>query len=400
MNGPQRALLPSIERRHISGVVSVRDLPVVEGDGAIVRTPDGRSFIDLIGGHGVTLLGHCHPCVVQAIQEQAARLITCSASFPNDQRAALYQRLESLMPDGLQRFFLCNSGTEAVEAALKFAMMATGRSGVVALKRSFHGRTLGALATTWSPKYREPFQGVLQQVHHVAPEDENALREAVNDATACVIMEPVQGEGGVHSLSDRFLHQAEKVCRARGAMLILDEIQCGLGRTGTMWAHEPAGIRPDLLCIGKGVAGGMPMGVVALGPRIPVLPRGTHGSTFGGNPLACAAADATLRVLADEELAVRSRRLGEQALNHLRSLEGPAVREVRGRGLMIAIDLKERAKPYLDALEQRGVLALAGGTTIIRLLPALTIDVKLLQRALEVFSEVLSGRIDREGSAL
>ncbi len=377
------------ERQHASGVVPTREVALVRGAGARVWDADGHAYVDLAAGHGVANVGHAHPHVSAAIARQAERLLTCPASFPNDQRAALYRRLTAVLPNGLERLFFCNSGTEAVEAALKFARLVTGRPGIVALMRGFHGRTLGALAATWEPKYRAPFEPLVPGVRHVPAGRLEALDVAIDADTACVVLEVVQGEGGVHPLPGDYLRAAQALCRARGALLIVDEVQTGFGRTGRLFACEHVGLEPDLLCLGKAIAGGLPMGAVAIGPRVGTLPPGSHGSTFGGNPLACAAALATLDVLRDEGLPHRAERLGQAALERLRALDAPVVREVRGCGLMIGIELKTRARFYLEALLERGFLALPAGATVVRLLPPLTITEDEFHLALDALASVL-----------
>jgi acetylornithine/LysW-gamma-L-lysine aminotransferase len=326
---------------------------------------------------------------VAAIREQAERLITCPGAFGNDARAAYLGKLAQVTPPGLDRFFLCNSGTEAVEAAIKFARASTGRTGIVAAQRGFHGRTMGALSATWKEEYRKPFRPLVPGFTHVPFNDLTALEEAVTEETAAVLLEPVQGEGGVYPATKEYLQGAAELARDRGALLILDEVQTGFGRTGCLFAAEHYGVIPDILCMAKGIAGGLPMGAVAVGPRVGGLVHGLHASTFGGNPLACAAAGATLEVLLGENLPDRAARLGEAFLSRLRSLKLPAVREARGLGLMIGIELRFRAAPYLAALQRRGVLALAAGPQVIRLLPPLVIKEEELEEVAAKLAEVL-----------
>ncbi|HHV56219.1 MAG TPA: aspartate aminotransferase family protein [Firmicutes bacterium] len=384
--------IAALEARHEAPLYHKRDLAVVRGEGARVWDAAGRCYIDCIGGHGVAVVGHCHPKVVAAIREQAGRLLTCPGALGNDARAAYLARLAQVTPPGLDRFFLCNSGTEAVEAAIKFARASTGRPGVVAARRGFHGRTLGALSATWKEQYRKPFQPLVSGFTHVPFNDLAALAEAVTADTAAILLEPVQGEGGVYPATPAYLQGAAQLARARGALLILDEVQTGFGRTGHLFAAEHYGVVPDLLCLAKGIAGGLPMGAVALGPRVAGLSPGMHASTFGGNPLACAAAGAALDVLLDEGLPERAARLGAAFQDHLRELALPAVREVRGLGLMIGIELRFRAAPYLAALQQAGVLALAAGPQVIRLLPPLIITEEELAQVAAALGRVLAGK--------
>lgn len=393
--------LLELEQRFELPLYHKRGIALVRGEGARVWDAEGRCYIDCVGGHGVAIVGHSHPKVVAAVAAQAQRLITCPGAFSNDARAKFLERLASTMPEGLRRFFLCNSGTEAVEAAIKFARAATGRTGIVAARRGFHGRTLGALSATWKPEYRKPFEPLVPGFSHVPYNDVEALASAVTTDTAAVLLEPVQGEGGVYPAADGYLQAALEIARSRGALLILDEVQTGCGRTGRFLAAEHYGVVPDMVCLAKGIAGGLPMGVVAVGEAVGNIVPGMHASTYGGNPLACAAADATLQVIADEGLAQRARRLGEWLTARLREAQLPAVREVRGLGLLIGIELRFRAAPYLAALQQEGVLALGAGPQVIRLLPPLVIgepDVeKVLEALIKVLGETRGARDERMG---
>jgi acetylornithine/LysW-gamma-L-lysine aminotransferase len=379
-----------IERTHTSGVYPKRDVEIVRGLGARAWDATGREYIDCVGGHGVAIVGHCNPAVVEAIRAQAGRLITCPEVFYNDQRAALLVRLARVAPAGLERAFLCNSGAEAVEGACKFARLATGRAGIVAAMRGFHGRTFGALSATWERKYRDPFEPLVPGFGHVPFDNLDQLAEAVSQETAAVLLEVVQGEGGVRPASPGYLAGAAEICHRHGALLIVDEVQTGFGRTGRLFACEHHDVAPDILCLGKGIAGGVPMGAVLLGPRVPALPVGVHGSTFGGNPLACAAAVATIDYIGQEDLPGRASRLGDWLLGRLRQLDSPRVREVRGLGLMIGIELRERVQPYLVALQERGVLALPASPTVLRLLPPLVIEQGDLERVVAAIREVLA----------
>lgn len=374
------------------GVYKKRPLRIVRGSGATLEDVDGRQYIDCAAGIGVANVGHAHPRVVAALAEQAARLITCPELFANDTRVAYLERLVAVLPQGLDRVLLCNSGTEAVESALKFARLATGRVEIVAALRGFHGRTMGALSATWEPHYREPFAPLVPGVRHVRYNDAAALGEAVGPDTAAVILEVIQGEGGVRVADDAYLREARRLCDERGALLILDEVQTGFGRTGRLWACEHAGVTPDILCLAKGIAGGVPMGATCVGPRVPSLPAGTHGSTFGGNPLACAAALATLDILRDERLPERAAESGAYLRERLDRLaaHAPRIREARGRGLMLGIELREHVYPTLDRLAERGVLALNAGPYVIRLLPPLVIERAQLDVVASALEEVLA----------
>lgn len=380
------------EARLEAGGYRKRRVRLVRGEGAVVEDDQGRQYIDCCAGIGVANVGHANPRVAEAVSRQAARLITCPEIFFNDVRAGYLARLTAVLPSGLDRVFLCNSGTEAVEAAIKFARLATGRTEIVAAMRGFHGRTLGALSATWEARYRTPFEPLVPDFRHVRYNDAGALAGALSERTAAVLLEVVQGEGGVRVADAAYLQAAAGLCRERGALLIVDEVQTGFGRTGRLWACEHAGIVPDLLCLAKGMAGGVPMGAACLGPRVPDIPPGAHGSTFGGNPLACAAAIATLDELLERRLAERAAELGAYLLERLHALAStsPVVREVRGLGLMVGVELRTRVQPFLDRLEQRGVLALSAGPQVIRLLPPLVIDRAQIDEVIAALEGALS----------
>jgi acetylornithine/LysW-gamma-L-lysine aminotransferase len=382
--------IAEIEEAHTSGAYFKRPLTLVRGQGCTVWDDAGQAYLDVTSGQGVALLGHCHPAVTAAITEQAAALVTCPEIFYNGRRAGLYTLLASLLPEGMSRFFLCNSGAEANEGALKVATLLTGRSQVVAARRAFHGRTMGALALTWNPKYREPFeQWTSQAVTHIPYNDPDAAREAITDQTAAVVVEIVQGEGGVYVADMDYIRELRRLCDEHGALLIVDEIQTGLGRTGRWFAFEHAGIVPDVITLGKGLAGGVPMGAVCWRDSLGTLPQGTHGSTFGGNPLACAAALATLSTLHSENLPARAAEQGVWLLEALRNIAHPQIREVRGLGLIVGIELRGRVTPALKALQDRGVLALPAGFNVLRLLPPLIISREELERVVLAVRESL-----------
>ncbi|NUQ38104.1 MAG: aspartate aminotransferase family protein [Caldilineales bacterium] len=387
MNHPT---LYALESAHTSGVYVKRPLTIVRGQGARLWDTAGREYIDCVGGQGSANLGHAHPAIVAAIQAQAATLISCPEIFFNDRRAELLHRLTAAAPAGLERAFLANSGAEAVEAAIKFARLSTGRSGIVAAMRGFHGRTLGALSATWERAYRQPFEPLLPGFSHIPYNNMAALDAAIGDDTAAVLLEPVQGEGGVRPADPAFLAAARRLCDERGALLILDEVQTGFGRTGRLFACEHFGITPDLMAVAKSMAGGLPMGACLIHARLGEMPPRAHGSTFGGNPLACVAALATLDVLAAQDLPGRANRLGEHLRRGLRAIENPVIREVRGLGLLMGVELRVKVAPLLQALQDRGVLALPAGATVLRLLPPLVIEESDLDQVITAIASVLA----------
>ncbi|MBL4847690.1 MAG: acetylornithine/succinylornithine family transaminase [Planctomycetes bacterium] len=363
------------EDQTTSGVYTKQGPPLVRGVGARLTDASGQEFIDCVAGIGTGNVGHSHPIVVAAIQHQASQLTICPEIFHHEERAKLQRRLVDLGASaGIERVFCCNSGAEAVEAALKFAKIVSGRPGVVAAMRGFHGRSMGALSATWEKKYREPFEPLVPGFSHVPYGKLDRLDAAIGDETGAVLLEVIQGEGGVRVGTAEYLQGAQALCRERGAFLILDEVQTGIGRTGRTFAYEHFDLRPDLVCLAKSLAAGVPIGAVLIGERLGAIPGRVHGSTFGGNPLAAAAANAVLDVLEDEGLCARAERLGGQLRAQLRALESPHVREIRGLGLMIGIELKRKVGPLVTALRSRGVLALGAGATVLRLLPPLVIS--------------------------
>jgi len=377
-----------IETKHSAGTYAKQPLVIVRGQGASLFDADGVEYLDCASGHGVANLGHAHPKIAEAIFQQASTLITLFETFPNNKRAELMQKITSLI-DGLDRVFLCNSGTESVEAAFKFARISTGRKNIVAAMRAFHGRTYGSLSATFNKKYREGFEPLVPGFSHVPYNNIEALDKAMNEETAAVILEGVQGEGGVYPATMEYLQAARRFCDERGALLIVDEIQSGFGRTGRTFAVQHFDVLPDLLTCAKSLAGGVPMGAVLIGHKVKNLTPGVHGSTFGGNPLACAAAVAALGVLEDEDLPRQALVKGAYLMDKLKKIESPAIREVRGLGLMIGIELKEKVAPYLKTLQEKKIIALNAGMTVIRLLPPLVISYQQLDQLVDVLTEVL-----------
>src|SRR5260221_3879003 len=378
------------ENAHTSGLYQKRDVVLVRGVGAVVWDDAGREYIDCVGGQGMANLGHGNAAVADAISAQARTLASCTELFYNDRRAELYDKLSALLPPSLDRLFLCNSGTEAVEGALKFAHLATKRRRVVATMRGFHGKTMGALSATWGPEYRELFGPLLEGFTHIPFNKTEALDAAITTETSAFIIELVQGEGGVRPATKEFVAEAARLCRERGAMLIVDEVQTGFGRTGTMFALEQYDVVPDVLCLAKAIAGGLPMGAIAFSRALGQLPKRSHSTTFGGNPLACAAAIATIDEHPRLGLAKNAAERGTQLHAGLLAIASPQIREVRGLGLLHGIELKENAGPTIKALQDRGVLALGAGPTVVRYLPPLVITAAQVDTVVEATRSALS----------
>ena len=382
--------LIAAEDAHTSGLYTKRGIVLVRGDGAMVFDSEGRAYIDCVGGQGTANLGHGNAAVADAVAQQARVLASCTELFYNDRRAELYELLAGILPASLDRFFLCNSGTEAVEGALKFARAATKRTGIVATMRGFHGKTMGALSATWGPEYRDLFGPLVPGFSHVPFNKPEALDAAITDDTAAFIFELVQGEGGVRPATSEFAREAARLCAERGALLIVDEVQTGFARTGTLFAVEQYAIAPDILCLAKSIAGGMPMGAIAFSRKVGDLAKRSHSTTFGGNPLACAAAIAAIGEIRRLDLARNARERGTQLMNGLRAIRSDRIREVRGLGLLVGVELKENASTALHALQEEGVLALGAGPTVVRYLPPLVITADEIERVLAASRKALA----------
>ncbi|MGE3796600.1 MAG: aspartate aminotransferase family protein [Thermomicrobiales bacterium] len=364
-------LISGIEKDRQIPLYAKRDIALVRGEGSYLYDSEGNRYLDAMSNYGVAALGHADPEYTASMLDQLHHLTTCHQSFYNDARAAALAAIDLIAPDGLTRTFFSNSGAEAIEAALKFARVSTGRNHFVAARRGYHGRTLGALAVTADPKYRGPFEPFGAEVTHVAYNDVEGIEAAMTNETAAVILEPIQGEAGIYPADDAFLQAARDASTARGALLIADEIQTGF-RTGAPFAISQSGVRPDILCSAKAIANGFPIGVTLVTEAVSErIPAGTHGTTFGANPLACRAVVATLNAFEQRGLYDNSTTIGNRLIGALEALDHPKVRAVRGRGLMIGVELKERVTPTLRALQERGVLALPASPVVFRLLPPL-----------------------------
>ena len=366
---------------------------VEKGKGSHVWDINGKEYIDCMGGYGVALVGHQNERVTKAIKEQVDKIITVHSSLYNKTREEFLKTLIGLAPKGLSQVHLNNSGAEAVEAAIKFARKFTGKKGMVAMKGSYHGKSLGALSLTFNPKYKKAFEPLVEKVSFASFGDIQSVREAIDDDTAFVILEPIQGESGIVVAPDGFLQDVRKLCDEKGVLLIFDEIQAGLGRTGRLWASEHWNTVPDIMCLAKGIAGGVPMGATLVRPDILAsISKGEHSSTFGGNPLSCAAGIAALKALTEDGLIKNSEEMGKMFIEGLEKLKEnhSIIREVRGKGLMIGVELKFEVKDVLMSLIERGVLMLYSGRNILRILPPLVITESDITKVLQTLDTVLS----------
>jgi len=371
-------------------VYSEKPIRIERGEGPYLHGADGSEYLDFGASYACVPLGHSRPEVTAAVSEQLERLTYVQGSYPVAARDALVERLSEVSPGDAEYVWLCNSGTEANEAALKFARSATGKTKFVATMQGFHGRTMGSLSTTWKSKYKEPFEPLIEDVEFVPYGDADALDDAIDESTAGFIVEPIQGEGGINPGTTEYLRAAREITEQAGAALIADEVQTGLGRTGTMWATEHAGVVPDITTSAKGLANGLPIGATLCKEWI-AEGAGPHGSTFSGGPVVCAAADATLSIIEAEDVPAHAATIGEYLATELDAALGDAVRDIRGTGLMTGIEVKRGSNRLLrDLAIEHGVLALPAGRTVLRLLPPLTIEETHVDRVVEAISATTS----------
>ena len=372
---------------------------LVRGEGMRVWDSEGREYLDFTAGIAVTSLGHCHPVVTGAIREAAATLLHVSNIF----HAAPQIHLAKLLVENsfADRVFFCNSGAEANEAALKLARKygkergASDRYEVISTRNSFHGRTLATVTATGQEKYQHGFEPLMPGFKHVPYNDLRAMERAIDSRTAAILVEPIQGEGGVYVPDDDYLPGLRKLCDESGALLILDEIQTGVGRTGRLWAYEHAGVEPDIMTLAKALANGVPIGAMLCREDVAsVLTGGTHGSTFGGTPFVTSVALATLMTILGDKIPERAAERGRELMEGLRALQKtlPVIREVRGRGLLIGIELSVPAGPIVDACREAGLLALTAGDKVLRLVPALIVESRDCARALQIIEGALRGK--------
>lgn len=389
------------ERRYLLPTYNRYPLAIARGKGVFVYDVEGRRYLDLVGGLGVNALGHAHPRILKVIREQAKRAIHVSNLYYHEYQGRLAEKLCQL--SGLGRAFFSNSGTEAMEGALKLARAAghqkggEAKSDIVALAGSFHGRTFGAISLTGQEKYRAGFEPLLPGVTFIPLNHVEALRAAVGDNTCALVLEPIQGEGGIRECSEEFLREARAAADRHQALLILDEIQCGLGRTGRMFAFQEFGIAPDVVAIAKPLAAGLPLGAFLVKEELAtVIASGKHGTTFGGGPLACRVALEYFSIIEEENLLENVRRVGDYLKQELKAVveRFPVARECRGRGLIQAIELDVPARPLVEAALQRGVLFNSTQDTVLRFLPPFLLQEKQVDKGMQVLKSLLRrGRV-------
>ena len=372
---------------------------ISKGKGATVWDVSGKEYIDCMGGYGVALIGHCNDRVVNAIKKQSEKLITCHMSLYNNVRLEFLEKISKISPKKLSKVFFSNSGAESTESALKFSRKFTGKSGIIAMTGGYHGKTFGALSVTHNEKYRKSFQPLLEGVKFVPYSNPSKIEESLDTSIGTVIIEPIQGETGIIVPSDGVLQQIRKICDQNDLVLIFDEIQTGLGRTGRMWAGEHWSTTPDIMCLAKGIAGGLPMGLTLSKPEIlDAMKVGEHSSTFAGNPLSCSAGIATIESIIEERLVENAAKVGNIFKNGLFQLKENhrIVRDVRGLGLMLALESRFDIKDILFDGIKEGLLMLYSGRNIIRLLPPLVLDDVKVAKTLSIMDKLLTKEEERK----
>ncbi len=380
------------ENRYLANVFSKKPVVLTRGKGALLWDINGKEYVDCASSYGVAALGHCHPKIIEAVNSQLQELITCHSCYYNDKRAEFIQKLVNIMPQGLDKAFLSNSGAESVECAIKLARKATGKTEIIALMGSYHGKTMGALSATWDKKYREPFMPLIPDIKHVPPDNSGKIGEAITEKTAAVLMEPIRGEGGVRVPPEGYLQEVREICNRRGILLIFDEVQTSFGRTGKLFGCENWNVIPDIMCLAKPFAGGLPIGITVAKENImSTFKVGEHSTTFSGSPLVCAAGCAAVDALLEEKLAEKAAINGKYFKTQLESLAAKyrIVKEVRGLGLMLGVELRYDVYGVITKALDKGLLVIDAGRTVVRLLPPLIITKPQIDRVITALDSVL-----------
>lgn len=378
-----------MQQRYEFDVYPKRDLTIVRGEGSKLYDENGNEYIDCTAGIGVANIGHSNNYLADRVSEQIRRLTVNPGIFYNDVKALFLEKLHLFAPNYLRKTFLCNSGTEAIESAIKFARFNTGKTDFICAMKSFHGRTLGALSATFKNEYKKDFQPLVPGFKFAPLNKYERFEELVDNNTAGVILELIQGEGGINIAEVEFVRKIRKMCDDKKLLLIIDEIQTGVGRTGKFLSIEHYNVKSDILCMAKALGGGIPIGAVLCGDNIET-PKGKHGSTFGGNPIACSAGLAVLEIIEQNNLIDEARAKGEYLLSNIKLIDSNLIRTVRGAGLMIGLELKVKVRPILLQMMENGILALSAGSTVIRLLPPLSISYAEIDEVLRVLNKILA----------
>ena len=379
-----------MHNKYIAPTYGNRGLNIVRGEGVFLFDDQGKRYIDCFSNMGVNILGHAHPKISKTVCNQINELSNLHVSFMNEKRTLLAKKLVEV--SDLDKVFFCNSGTESIEAAIKFSRLATNKTELIAARMGYHGKTMGSLSLTKTmKKYNEPYQPLLQHVKHFIYNNIESLKEIISEKTAAVILEPIQGEGGIKIPHIEFFKQVRELCDKYGALLIIDEVQTGMGRTGKMFAIEHYDIKPDIMCLAKGLAGGIPIGATLITNSISEkLFGGCHTNTFGGNPLACATGLATLEAIEKNNLVENAKEIGEYFITELKNINSPIVRDVRGKGLMIAVEIKTKNTKYAKLLQENGVIVIPTLANILRFLPPIIFTKENVDEVVEIVKQVLN----------
>lgn len=384
-------MIQTIAKNYLVASYPNRGISFVEGSGMYLRNKNGEKYLDLGSNYGVSIFGYGRPSITKALTDQLNSLVNLHGSFNNPKRTDAARELVAKCKGKMSRVFFSNSGAEAIEAALKFTRMSTGKQHFIALIDSYHGKTLGALSATSGDKYRHAFEPLVWNFSHLSITDHQLLASSVTENTAALILEPVQGEGGIHVFKEADMQFVQKLCDEKNILLIVDEIQTGAGRTGKFLASEHYGLRPDIICLGKGIAGGIPIGVTLISEEIALkIPMHVHTSTFGGNPLAMAGILAVLSEFEDVSLIKHISAMGDYFLRELKTVKSHKIKEARGIGLMLALELYENATSTLKALQQNHIIAIPAGSNIVRFLPPYLITEKEINLLIKVLKKIFS----------
>ena len=379
-----------LDKKYLLPLYPRRGVVITHGKGMYLYDQNGKKYLDVMSNYGVNILGYGNKTINSVISKQLDKIVDLHGSFTSDVRVEAAQRLIEICKITDGQIYFSNSGTEAVEAALKFAVLATGKTAFISMDNSYHGKTLGSLSMMVGSKYQKPFLPLLWNVKSVEFGKIDQLKKAINNTVAAVILEPIQGEGGIYVPPDNYLNQVAEVCRKNGALLILDEIQAGSGRTGTFLASESANVKPNIICLGKGIAGGLPVGVTVVDAMVAQkILRGIHSSTFGGNPLTCSGIVTTLDYLQAHKTLKHVSEMGTYFIKKLSGIKSGHIKAIRGKGLMIGVELDLPVTPILKKMQDNGVLSIPGGDMVVRFLPPYIIEKKHIHQVVSVFEKAL-----------
>lgn len=380
-----------MQQQFILNTYPNRGLTFVKGKGVYLYDQSGKKYLDMMSNYGVSIFGHNHPRIITAIIVQLKKLVNLHGSFNSDVRSTAAQQLIERGGNNFAQLYFSNSGAEAIEAALKFIAVTTGKKKIIACEHSYHGKTLGALSLTYGDKYRKPFEPFAWQVEFIPYGNSSSLEKSIDQNTAAFIIEPVQGEGGLLTLHKGYLQKVKNICKKHGVLLVFDEIQSGTGRTGKFLASQWEQVFPDILCLGKGLAGGLPIGATLVTKEIALqIPRNIHTSTFGGNPLTSAGIITILKLLDTKRLAY-IQKMGEYFRKQLSTIKSSVIAGIRGKGLMVGLDLKNNKRnEVLRLLQQNGILAIPAGETVVRFLPPYIIEKKHIDQVVIVLKTILN----------